>query len=177
TLIVLGRRSPVKRFPSDLLLSRSVPAPQPAALPPQRAEERALGTPALAVVHDQIVSCNRCPRLRDYCGRVAVEKKRAHRDDVYWGRAVPGFGDPAARLVIVALGKIAFDTSLRLLKRRGMTASPRPQFGHAVVAKLGESCPTLIGCYHPRRQNTNTGKLTAPMMEGVFRTARKAISN
>jgi uracil-DNA glycosylase family 4 len=79
--------------------------------------------------------------------------------------------------VIVALGKIAFDTSLRLLRRRGTTASPRPQFGHASVAKLGEAGPTLIGCYHPSRQNTNTGKLTAPMMESVFRQARRLISD
>ena len=49
----------------------------------------------LADVHHAIVSCERCPRLRSYCGRIAHEKKRAYRDETYWGRPVPGFGDPA----------------------------------------------------------------------------------
>src|SRR6476620_255433 len=61
----------------------------------------------LADVHHAIVSCERCPRLRDYCRRVAQEKKRAYRDDTYWGRPVPGFGDPSARLLIVGLAPAA----------------------------------------------------------------------
>src|SRR3954465_3725205 len=61
----------------------------------------------LAAVHHAIVTCDRCPRLRDYCSRVAREKKRAHRDDTYWGRPVPGFGDPAARLLVVGLAPAA----------------------------------------------------------------------
>src|SRR3954452_4129628 len=61
----------------------------------------------LADVHHAIVSCERCPRLRDYCRRVALEKKRAYRDEPYWGRPVPGFGDPAARLLIVGLAPAA----------------------------------------------------------------------
>ena len=73
--------------------------------------------------------------------------------------------------VVVALGKIGFDAWLQLLKRRGATASPKPQFGHSVVAHL-EKGLVLVGCYHPSRQNTNTGKLTARMMEQVFRKAR-----
>lgn len=240
----------MKRCRADLLIGRPVPA-------------------ALAAVHDKIVCCDRCPRLREYCRRIALEKKRAHRDEVYWGRPVPGFGDPAARLlivglapaahganrtgrvftgdgsgdflmsalhragfasiptsrriddglelrdayivaavrcappanrptpdeiatcmthldaeitalprvaVIVALGRIAFETSIRLLKRRGTIVLARPQFGHGAVAKLGETGPTLVGCYHPSRQNTNTGKLTAPMMDAVFRTAKRILS-
>src|SRR3990170_534059 len=61
----------------------------------------------LADVHHAIVSCERCPRLRDYCGRIAREKKRAYRDETYWGRPVPGFGDPAARMLIVGLAPAA----------------------------------------------------------------------
>src|SRR5215216_3545148 len=61
----------------------------------------------LADVHHAIVSCDRCPRLRSYCARVAREKKRAYRDDTYWGRPVPGFGDPAARLLILGLAPAA----------------------------------------------------------------------
>ena len=229
--------------------------------PPQHARR-------LADVHDAIVSCERCPRLREYCARIAREKKRAYLSETYWGRPVPGFGDPNARLlvlglapaahganrtgrvftgdgpgasgdflmaalhrtgfaniatsthagdglrltdafisaavrcappdnkplpeeithcldhlaaevdalprirVVVALGKIGFDAWLQLLRRRGNLMSPRPAFAHGVVVKCGEELPALIGCYHPSRQNTNTGKLTAPMMEAVFRKAR-----
>ncbi|GAC1306473.1 MAG: hypothetical protein NVSMB19_18660 [Vulcanimicrobiaceae bacterium] len=50
-----------------------------------------------------VVACERCPELRAYCARVATEKKRAHRDDAYWGRPVPAFGDPHARVVLVGL--------------------------------------------------------------------------
>jgi uracil-DNA glycosylase family 4 len=77
--------------------------------------------------------------------------------------------------VVVALGKIGFDAWLQLLKRRGVTQSPRPQFGHGEVVKFGDGLPTLVGCFHPSRQNTNTGKLTAPMMERVFRKAKKLL--
>jgi uracil-DNA glycosylase family 4 len=229
----------------------------------------------LADVHHAIVSCERCPRLRDHCRRVAREKKRAYRDDTYWGRPVPGFGDPAARLlivglapaahganrtgrvftgdgnggsgdflmaalsatgfanlatsshvddglaldgayilaavrcappdnkplpeeitrcldhldaelaqlphvrVVVALGRIGFDAWLQVLKRRGVRVSPKPQFAHGGVVEIdvgtSDLPDVLIGCYHPSRQNTNTGVLTAPMMRNVFRTARRII--
>ena len=74
--------------------------------------------------------------------------------------------------VVVALGKIAFDAWLQRLKRRGHALSPRPQFAHGSRRAPRAGAPTLVGCYHPSRQNTNTGKLTPPMMEEVFRTAR-----
>ena len=61
----------------------------------------------LADAHHAIVSCEQCPRLRAYCTRVAAEKKRAYRDDVYWGRPVPGSGDPAARLLLLGLAPAA----------------------------------------------------------------------
>jgi len=61
----------------------------------------------LAAIHRQIITCTRCPRLRDYCADVARTKKAAHRDDVYWGRPVPGFGDPHARLLILGLAPAA----------------------------------------------------------------------
>ncbi len=61
----------------------------------------------LARAREAIVACTRCPRLRAYCARVAREKRRAFRDDVYWGRPVPGFGDPRARLLIVGLAPAA----------------------------------------------------------------------
>jgi uracil-DNA glycosylase family 4 len=54
-----------------------------------------------------IISCHRCPRLREYCGKIAREKRRAFADWKYWGRPVPNFGDPAARLLIVGLAPAA----------------------------------------------------------------------
>lgn len=62
---------------------------------------------SLPIIRDEIVGCTRCERLRTYCLRIAAEKKAAHRDDVYWGRPVPGFGDPLARVLVVALAPAA----------------------------------------------------------------------
>ncbi len=50
-----------------------------------------------------IVGCTRCPRLRAHCERVAAERRAAYRHETYWGRPVPGFGDPSARLLVVGL--------------------------------------------------------------------------
>lgn len=228
---------------------------------------------SLAAVHHAIVSCERCPRLRSYCEEIARTRKRAHRGEIYWGRPVPGFGDPNGRMlilglapaahganrtgrvftgdgiggsgdflmsalhrtgfasiptsrraddgltlndayilsavrcappdnkplpeeigrcldhleaelahltrvrVVVALGKIGFDAWLQLLKRRGVNLSPRPQFGHGVVAKIRPDLPVLVGCYHPSRQNTNTGKLTVRMIGTIFRKARRLVES
>ena len=74
--------------------------------------------------------------------------------------------------VVIGLGKIGFDAWLQCLRRRGTAPSPKPQFGHGVIVP---GMPTLMGCYHPSRQNTNTGKLTPAMMERVFRTARRTL--
>ena len=62
---------------------------------------------SLATVRAAIVACNDCPRLRRYCAVIAREKKAAHRDETYWGRPVPGFGDPDARLLLVGLAPAA----------------------------------------------------------------------
>lgn len=56
---------------------------------------------------EAIVTCDRCPRLRAWCRQVAVEKRAAYRDESYWGRPVPTFGDPAARILIVGLAPAA----------------------------------------------------------------------
>ncbi len=223
---------------------------------------------SLAAVHRDIVACETCSRLREYCGRIAREKRAAFRQDTYWGRPVPGFGDPAARVlilglapaahganrtgrvftgdggggsgdflmtamhrhgfasiptsqsvndglmlkdayiaaavrcappdnkptpeeiaaclphleaelehlsnvrVVVALGKIAFDVWWRVLARRGRSIKPRPAFAHGAVYEI-DGAPTVIASYHPSRQNTNTGKLTPPMMSAIFRKAGK----
>jgi uracil-DNA glycosylase family 4 len=50
-----------------------------------------------------IVRCRECPRLVAWRSEVAAKKRRAYRDETYWGRPVPGFGDPEAKLVILGL--------------------------------------------------------------------------
>lgn len=59
-----------------------------------------------------IVQCTACPRLVAWCAEVATTKQAAYRDDLYWGRPVPGFGDVAARLLIVGLAPGAHGVSL-----------------------------------------------------------------
>ncbi|MET0762510.1 MAG: uracil-DNA glycosylase [Thermoleophilaceae bacterium] len=214
---------------------------------------------ALEALEARVVECRRCPRLVEWRERVAREKRAAFAAEDYWGRPLPGFGDPAARVyvlglapaahggnrtgriftgdrsgdwlfasmhrtgfanqaeswarddrlrlsgafvaaavrcappanrplpaerdeclpyaaeelellrprVIVCLGGFAWDAACRLLGVR-----PRPPFGHAAEFEV-EDGPVLLGCYHPSQQNTFTGKLTEPMLDGVFARARE----
>jgi uracil-DNA glycosylase len=251
--------------------SRRTPSPPRAADAPLLPHHGP--TPALGQVHRAIVSCGRCPRLRRYCAKVATEKRAAFRNEVYWGRPVPGFGDPAARLLVIGLapaahganrtgrvftgdgkggsgdflftamhangfanqpvsrhasdglelrdvfivaavrcappdnkptpdefarceahllaewaalpnvravlclGKLAWDAAWRALAARGhRIPRPRPLFAHGATADL-EGGLSLMGAYHPSRQNTHTGKLTPTMLADVFARARSMISH
>lgn len=58
---------------------------------------------SLREIEQRVVHCRRCPRLRAYAAAIAQEKKRAHRDCSYWGKPVPGFGDPRARVLLIGL--------------------------------------------------------------------------
>jgi len=215
----------------------------------------------------EIVRCRRCPRLVAYRERVGLEKKRAFRDEAYWARPVPGFGDPSARLLIVglapaahganrtgrmftgdvpggaadflmgalhragfanrptsrarddglrltdcyltavvrcapprnkpsaeeirnclpwllkeldllpnvrvilALGGVAFQGVLRALALQGARIpNPKPRFAHGAVYELGRY--TLMASYHPSRQNTQTGRLRAEMLDAVLERAK-----
>jgi uracil-DNA glycosylase family 4 len=62
---------------------------------------------SLALVSRDVVACERCPRLRRWCREVAHAKVRRFREQEYWGRPVPGFGDPRARLLVVGLAPAA----------------------------------------------------------------------
>ena len=57
----------------------------------------------LQELNDELINCRRCPRLVEWREQVAREKRRAYRDEVYWGKPVPGFGDPNARVFVVGL--------------------------------------------------------------------------
>ncbi|MBI3975767.1 MAG: uracil-DNA glycosylase [Armatimonadetes bacterium] len=60
-------------------------------------------TNALRALERAVIGCRRCPRLIAHCRAVARTKRRAYRDWEYWGRPVPGFGDPEARVLVVGL--------------------------------------------------------------------------
>jgi uracil-DNA glycosylase family 4 len=62
---------------------------------------------ALAELERRVTSCRRCPRLVEWRERVAREKRAAYADEVYWGRPLPGFGDPRARVYVLGLAPAA----------------------------------------------------------------------
>jgi uracil-DNA glycosylase len=61
----------------------------------------------LAVLEAEVTTCRRCPRLVEWREQVAAEKRAAFKDEVYWGRPIPGFGDPNARVLILGLAPAA----------------------------------------------------------------------
>lgn len=61
----------------------------------------------LQVLQQEIVACRKCPRLIEHCRRIAAEKRRAYREWEYWGKPVPSFGDPRARLLVLGLAPAA----------------------------------------------------------------------
>ena len=78
--------------------------------------------------------------------------------------------------VLVGLGRIAFDAAARLLADRGV----RRTAATALRSRRGvrdRERVTVIGSYHPSRQNTNTGKLTPPMMDAIFARARGVVDS
>jgi uracil-DNA glycosylase family 4 len=78
--------------------------------------------------------------------------------------------------VVVGLGRIGWEAYLRA--RRALGAAPpttRPAFAHGSVTTFGDGV-VLLGCYHPSQQNTFTGKLTRPMLRGVFLSARRKLA-
>jgi uracil-DNA glycosylase family 4 len=219
---------------------------------------------SLPLLEARIIRCRLCPRLVAWREEVARTKRRSYRDETYWGRPVPGFGDPAARIVLVglapgahgsnrtgrmftgdrsgeflyaalhraglasaptsrsrddglvlrgafitaacrcappgnmptpeelaqcapfldtelgllgrvqvfvALGAVGWDAVLAHLERSGLRIPrPRPRFGHG-AEWTPEAGPALVGTYHPSQQNTQTGRLTSPMLDAVMRRA------
>ncbi len=216
-----------------------------------------------------IINCCQCPRLVTYREQIARDKRRMYRNEVYWGKPVPGWGDPNARVyivglapaahggnrtgrvftgdssgdflfsalyregfanqptsrsrddglqlrdvyigaaarcappdnkplpsefancfpylsrefellknvrVLIGLGAIGFNAILNVLAAHDVAIpKPRPHFAHNALYRIGKY--SVIGTYHPSRQNTNTGRLTAPMFDTVFQTARHELAS
>jgi uracil-DNA glycosylase family 4 len=93
----------------------------------------------LSLLQETIAACEMCPRLREHCLNVARAKRRAYRDWDYWGKPVPSFGDPNARLLIIGLapgahgsnrtgrmftGDSSGDLLYRVLHATGFSSSP-----------------------------------------------------
>lgn len=62
---------------------------------------------SLAQLRNDVCDCRLCPRLVEWRERVAVEKRASYRDETYWGRGVPGFGDPKAKVLVLGLAPAA----------------------------------------------------------------------
>ncbi|MBM2841123.1 MAG: Uracil-DNA glycosylase [Bacteroidetes bacterium] len=215
-------------------------------------------------LRQQIVDCRLCPRLVRWREKTAREKVKRFTDQEYWGKPIPGFGDPRARLllvglapaahggnrtgrmftgdnsgnwlfralhkagfanqplsehrndglrltdcyitatlrcappqnkptpkeilnckeyllreiellknvrVIVGLGKIGFEAALNAYRESGKVEfKSKPRFAHCAMYKIDGL--TFIASFHPSQQNTFTGRLTEPMLDRVFTTAR-----
>jgi uracil-DNA glycosylase family 4 len=76
--------------------------------------------------------------------------------------------------VVLALGKVAFDTYVKFLRDEGVETR-RFKFLHGAFYKTAEPYPALAASYHPSRQNTQTGKLTKPMFDAVFRKIKQLL--
>jgi uracil-DNA glycosylase family 4 len=90
----------------------------------------------------EVVACARCPRLVAYREQVACEKRRAYRDWVYWGKPVPGFGDPDARVIVLGLAPGAHGSNRT---GRPFTGDASGKFMYPVLHETGfanQSCAT-----------------------------------
>src|ERR1051326_4415481 len=88
----------------------------------------------LEALNQRIVACDRCPRLRAWCAEVAQVRRRAYRDQVYWGRPVPSFGDPEARVLILGLAPGAHGSNRT---GRPFTGDGSGNFLYPVLYKAG----------------------------------------
>jgi uracil-DNA glycosylase family 4 len=89
---------------------------------------------SLAQLNQEIVACARCPRLIEHCQKIAREKKRAWRECEYWGKPVPGFGDPNARVLILGLAPGAHGSNRT---GRPFTGDGSGNFLYRVLHKAG----------------------------------------
>lgn len=99
-------------------------------------------SPLLQQIHGSIITCERCPRLRNYCRGIGETKRRAYQDQTYWARPVPGFGDPRACILILGLAPGAHGANRT---GRPFTGDGSGDFMYPVLHELGlASKPSAI---------------------------------
>lgn len=90
--------------------------------------------PHFQQIHQSIVTCERCPRLRDYCRGIGETRRRAYQDEIYWAKPVPGFGDPRARILILGLAPGAHGANRT---GRPFTGDGSGNFMYPILHELG----------------------------------------
>jgi uracil-DNA glycosylase family 4 len=127
---------------------------------------------SLINVHQGIVSCTTCARLRDYCAEVARQKRAAFRNDTYWGKPVPGFGDPQAHVLVLGLAPAAHganrtgrvftgdggggsgDFLMRAMHRNGFASIPTSQSVDDGLILHGAYIAAAVRCAPPDNKPT-----------------------
>jgi uracil-DNA glycosylase family 4 len=88
----------------------------------------------LQQLHQEIAACEQCSRLRDYCHNLGETRRKAYRDQVYWARPVPGFGDPNARILVLGLAPGAHGANRT---GRPFTGDGSGDFMYPILHELG----------------------------------------